>query len=230
MAHTLLVRVHTFYTHDWAAAQREVSIALSIRPNDWAALFAAGDVAMATGMLEEAERLFKKALLVDPLSADTHFEMSQVLMGMGKLAEAEAEARRGLLIIPTYSSGHAELGTILLAQHRFEESAREFDQETFQGWRLPGLSQAYHALGHASASRAALDQAIGSYASNQNQVFEIACAFAYLGQNDNAFKWLDNAIRLSDSYLVYFYVSWQLRSLTSDPRYKAFLHKMNLPG
>jgi adenylate cyclase len=227
VAHALLVHLHTLYTRDWAEATREADLALTLQPHGWATLFVVGELAMAMGRLNKAERMFKNALVFDPLNADTHFELSQVLMGMGRLAEAEKEARQGFVITPTYTFGHAELGTILLAERRFNEALLEFEQETFEGWRLTGLSQSYHALGSAAASKTSLDQAVRGYA--DNQAFEIACAFAYLGQPERAFEWLERAVGQRDPYLIYFPVSWQLRSLESDPRYKAFLRKMNLP-
>jgi len=45
----------------------------------------------------------------------------------------------------------------------------------------------------------------------------------------HAFEWPDRAYRQKDSGLQYVKGDWLLRSLERDPRYKAFLKRMNLP-
>jgi hypothetical protein len=58
---------------------------------------------------------------------------------------------------------------------------------------------------------------------------EIAEAHAFRGNKDRAFEWLERAYAKRDSDLYYVKGDPLLRNLESDPRYKAFLRKMNLP-
>jgi hypothetical protein len=57
----------------------------------------------------------------------------------------------------------------------------------------------------------------------------IAEAYAYGGQKNPAFTWLDRAFAQRDINLYYIKGDPLLKSLVSDARYKAFLRKMNLP-
>jgi hypothetical protein len=57
----------------------------------------------------------------------------------------------------------------------------------------------------------------------------IAAVHAYRTEFDQAFVWLDRAYRQKDSTLAYVKVDPYLDILKTDPRYKAFLRKMNLP-
>jgi hypothetical protein len=57
----------------------------------------------------------------------------------------------------------------------------------------------------------------------------IAELYAYRGQSDEAMSWLDRAYAQKDPELATIKGEWLLRSLESDPRYKALLRKMNLP-
>jgi hypothetical protein len=60
---------------------------------------------------------------------------------------------------------------------------------------------------------------------------DIAAVHAYRGENDQALAWLEKAVALRDLGLGHkFRDEPKLAPLRSDPRYKALLRKMNLPG
>ena len=59
--------------------------------------------------------------------------------------------------------------------------------------------------------------------------FQIAEVYAWWGNTDKAFGWLDRAYLQHDGGLTAVKVDPLLRSLRPDPRYKALLRKMNLP-
>jgi hypothetical protein len=59
---------------------------------------------------------------------------------------------------------------------------------------------------------------------------QIAYVHAYRGENEQAFDWLERAYRQKDTGLPYIKeYPLLLKRIEGDPRYKAFLHKMNLP-
>jgi tetratricopeptide (TPR) repeat protein len=227
LAHSLLVWVNTLYAWDWSAAQRESAMALDDGPRDWVALQSAGDLAMSLGQLDRAEQLLRAALVTDPLSADSVFDLSQVIQARGRLSEAEGEARRGLAIDPTFAYGHFMLGNVLLAQGQSEEALNAYEQEIPEGAKYPGLAKAYHAARRTAESKSALDKAIREYAGSQ--AFDIGVTYAYLGDSDKAFEWLDRGLRQKDIEFQYIRTFLELSPLRSDPRYKALLNKMNLP-
>jgi hypothetical protein len=59
---------------------------------------------------------------------------------------------------------------------------------------------------------------------------EIADAYAYRGELDQAFTWLERAYRQKDTVLYLIKSDPFFKKLDGDPRYKAFLRKMKLPG
>ncbi|MGO8924117.1 MAG: TPR end-of-group domain-containing protein [Xanthobacteraceae bacterium] len=59
----------------------------------------------------------------------------------------------------------------------------------------------------------------------------MATTYAYRREKDKAFEWLERAYVARDSGLVTFvFRDPLLTNLRDDPRYKAILKKMNLPG
>ena len=94
-------------------------------------------------------------------------------------------------------------------------------------WRLQGLALAYHALGRKKESDAALAELIEKY--HADWAFQIAEVYAFRGESDKAFEWLERAYAQRDGGLADLKGDPLLKSLERDPRY-AFLQKMRLPN
>jgi hypothetical protein len=58
---------------------------------------------------------------------------------------------------------------------------------------------------------------------------EIAEVYSFRNQSDEAFEWLDRAYTQRDDDLIVTKVDPFLKNLHNDPRYAAFLKKLNLP-
>jgi tetratricopeptide (TPR) repeat protein len=100
-------------------------------------------------------------------------------------------------------------------------------QEPGPYWRLSGLALAYHAAGKKKEADGALAEVIEKY---QNEAaFQIAEVYAYRGETDKAFEWLERAYKQRDGGLAEMKGDPLLRSLERDPRHQAFLKKMKLP-
>lgn len=61
--------------------------------------------------------------------------------------------------------------------------------------------------------------------------YEIAIIYAGLGENDHAFKWLDQAYLECSGWLIYLQVEPMLDPLRRDPRFTDLLRRvgLNLP-
>jgi hypothetical protein len=103
----------------------------------------------------------------------------------------------------------------------------EMEKETLTGGQLAGLAMAYYALGRKTESDAALARMIREL--GNSRAFQIAEACAFRGERDRAFHWLEHAYAQKESDLQYIKVDVPLKNLESDPRYGAFLRRMNLP-
>jgi tetratricopeptide (TPR) repeat protein len=225
VAHALLARVATLYSWDWNEARRESDAALALGPRNSFALYTAGDLAGVLGHFEQAEQLFRASLVSDPLNPETCFMLAMV-MPADQLDAAEAEVRRCLAIAPTYASGHELLAYILMSKGRLDEAIEECELENSNG-RTVCLALAYHMVGNATASDAALNQAIETR--SDKFAFGIAGVFAYRGQSEPAFEWLERAYRERDPAMPYIKGDPNFEKLRKDSRYLDILHKMNLP-
>jgi hypothetical protein len=59
--------------------------------------------------------------------------------------------------------------------------------------------------------------------------YNIAALYAELGQNDQAFRWLDTAYQERDRYLLFLKTDFLLDPLRSDPRFADLVRKVGLP-
>jgi hypothetical protein len=86
---------------------------------------------------------------------------------------------------------------------------------------------AYFALGRMAESDAALAQMTNH---STGHSFFIAQVYAFRGETDEALKWLERAYEQKDSGGLPLIKGDPLfKKIEDDPRYKAFLKKMNLP-
>jgi UDP-glucose 4-epimerase len=59
--------------------------------------------------------------------------------------------------------------------------------------------------------------------------FQVAEVYAYYGDNDHAFEWLNRAV-MSDPGIIWLRNDPLCKGLTHDPRYQAILKRVNLPA
>lgn len=100
------------------------------------------------------------------------------------------------------------------------------EQEPAGFLRDLGMTLAFHALGRSEDSDAALARLISN---SQGCAYQIAQAYAYRGEADRAFEWLDRAHRQRDGGLLLLKTDQLLEGLRSDARYARLLKTLGLP-
>jgi TolB-like protein/DNA-binding winged helix-turn-helix (wHTH) protein/Flp pilus assembly protein TadD len=226
-AHEVLSGVHLTYDWDWAAAERDAQEALRLKPRHPSTLACLAQVYLVLGRWDDGIRLNQAALAADPFDAGLHVQLSNFRSATGQYHEAEAELRRTLQISPTFGEGHYDLAATLLLQGKYEPALIEMQEEQTEWSRDVGLAMAYHALRRHAKSNAALAEVMKGGA--QGYAAEIAQAYAYRGDSDQAFAWLERAYRQKDTALYLLKSDPFFVKLAPDPRHGAFLRKMNLP-
>ena len=228
LAHSTLGAIYLAYDWDWAAAEREYHQTATIAPGSADVLNSTAWLSLVLGRWDDALRQIKAALAQDPLDPNSFEALTWVQMARGHLAEAEAAMRRGLEIRPTYTWGHFILGLVLLARGERDAALLEMQQETSDEARQAGLAMTYYSLGRKTASDASLASILKDQGAEN--AFEIANVYAFRGQSDEAMHWLERAYVQKDTNLFLVKSYLPLQGLAADPRFKAFLRKMKLPG
>ena len=222
--HMALALVQWGYDWDWSGTNLSMRRALELAPRNADVILAASRLAAGLGRADEAIGLCRRAIALDPFNVQGHRYLGLSLLYAGLLEEAEAALKYGLELDPLGGMTHAGLGQVYLAQRRFPDALAEFEKESHEGFRLLGLSMAYHALGQKTRSSAALEQ-LGDLSVH---AYLNAQANAYCGNVDLAFQWLERAYAQRNAGLSEMKLQPSLRTLHGDPRWRAFLTKMRL--
>jgi serine/threonine-protein kinase len=212
---------------DWAGAQADFEKAIALDPGDARCQQRYGELLATQGRLTEAIATTRKAIELDPLSHSAWQTLTTYLISSRDFAAAHEASRRALEISPQSDFSLNDLGTLQLLEGRAQEALETFHKIDNIGFRLSSVSMAEHTLGHARESQQALEQVIAKHATEA--AFQIAEIYAWRGEKDKAFEWLERAYRQRDGGLSDIKTDPPLASLRNDPRYNAFLRKMQLP-
>jgi serine/threonine-protein kinase len=142
-------------------------------------------------------------------------------------AAAGEALHRSLEIQPDSAHGLYHLARLQLLQGQATQALATFQKVDLEAYRLQGIAMAEYTLKVPQESQRALDQLIAKSA--QEAAYQIAEVFAWRGENDLAFAWLERAFQQRDGGLAYVKVAPMFERLRGDPRFKALIKKMNLP-
>lgn len=165
------------------------------------------------------------ALALDPFNAVAYQEIGDVLYQKRDYSAATTALRKSISIDPGINDSHHVIGLIELIQGRPKEALKEFVAEGGET-RNEGTALVSYGLGKRAESDAALARAINE--SGKTQPYAIARIYAYRGETNQAFDWLEKAYGVSDVDLSYALGDPYMAPLRDDPRWLALMRKMNL--
>jgi TolB-like protein/DNA-binding winged helix-turn-helix (wHTH) protein len=226
-AHAQMGRIKRQVDFDWAGGDASVQRAIALEPGDPDIVRLAAFSAAMLGRLDEGLRLNRRAVDLDPLNADSWEHLGETEFFMGQLDEAAADSKKALELNPDVWPGPVVLSQIYVMHGQPQDALPEIELVRYDPSRAFLYAIAYHALGWKKKSDAALSKLIAKY--HTGSAFQITEVYAFRNQPDEAFKWLDRAYAQRDGGLIGTKVDPLLKNLHSDPRYTAFLKKMNLP-
>jgi TolB-like protein/DNA-binding winged helix-turn-helix (wHTH) protein len=226
-AHIQMGRIKQQIDFDWAGADASIQRAIALEPGNPEFLRFAAHSAADLGRFDEALQLDRRAVDLDPLNADSWESLGETESSMGQLDQAAADVKKGLALSPDAWPGPILLSQIYVMQGRPQDALPEIELVRSDPMRAFLYPIVYHVLGRKKESDAALSELVTKY--HASGAYQIALVYAFRNQSDEAFEWLDRAYAQRDSGLSGTKVEPLLKNLHSDPRYAAFLKKLNLP-
>ena len=213
---------------EWEGARADFARGLSLNPND-AELhrrYALRGLA-SMGRLPEAVEEGRRATEIDPLSAWSWWTLGRLYAASGQLDAARAALEKSLHISPEQDFAATLLAEVELLDKRPAAALEVAEQAASEARKRYCKAMALHDLGRTAEAQRVLAEMISQYA--HNSAWQIAVVYAWFGEPDKAFEWLDRAYVQRDSGLPGLKYNPMLRGLRGDPRYAALLAKMNLP-
>jgi TolB-like protein/predicted Zn-dependent protease len=215
-----------FVKWDWQAALSDYEQAIALAPGNTNYLSGYAHVLSIIGRSSDALAAARKAAALDPLSAGSSFELGNLYLQLGQYVAARAVLENAIALNPDHLL-RRYLGYVDLLEGHPDKALALFRTLPAEWTRDFGIALAEHTLGNEDASRQALDALIRSNA--HEAPYQIAQVYAWRGDRDQAFEWLERAYRERDPGLPYLHMDQFSQSLHGDPRFTALLTKLKLP-
>jgi TolB-like protein/Tfp pilus assembly protein PilF len=212
---------------DWPGAQADLEKAIRLDAGDSTTERRYGGLLASLGRVPEAISAAKNAIDTDPLSNAAWGNLGVYYNSIGQYAAARKALDRALEINPDSVYARWNLGLTELLEGHAEQALSTFPESNATAFHQAGIAMAQHSLGHAAQSQEALDALVAKL--SQGWAYQIAEVYAWRGQRDQAFDWLQRAYTQHDGGLIQIKYDRLLTSLRSDARYAALLRQMNLP-
>ncbi len=208
---------------DWLGAAADFKQALALDPNNAELLSSYSQSLFFTGQQKEAIAMARKATLVDPLSLATWHNLGLLLFSSGQDSEARQAWQHALEINPGARWPNYLLGYLDLKERKTGDAVAHF-RVTDEAFKLTGTAMVEHTLGHTQKS----DEALGILKTKYmaGSAFQVAAIYAWRGEKEQAFGWLDRAYEQHDSGMPRLRYDPTLASLHDDPRFAALVKKM----
>jgi len=210
--------------NDLPAAARYFERALALDPTDLFVLGSSAVLLQALGRLPPAIAIEEYVVARDPVNPITLEILGIDYLHAGRYDEAIATFHTLLSLSPGYGGAHYDIGEALLLKGDAAGGLAQMRQETAENWRLVGLPLAYCALGRKADADAAFAVLIAKYAKDWS--YNIAYDYAYCGEADPAFAWLDKAVAYRDPGLAWIVMQNLFDKIRQDPRWLPFLRKL----
>ncbi|HET7064508.1 MAG TPA: tetratricopeptide repeat protein [Rudaea sp.] len=223
-AHARLGFIAMFGDNDLAGAAQHLQRALALDPTDPDVLRNCAALVGALGRLDEALALDEAVVRRDPVNVSALSNLGLHQRMAGRFDAAIRSVRTVLNLSPDGGGAHYDIANSLLLKGDAQGALAEIAHETSEMWKMVGLPMAYHALGRKADSDAAQAALIAKY--EKEAPYNIACVYAYRGDADQSFEWLDKAVRYDDPGLGELVTENLFGNIHADPRWVAFLRKL----
>jgi TolB-like protein/DNA-binding winged helix-turn-helix (wHTH) protein/Tfp pilus assembly protein PilF len=223
-AYLTLALVQMNQDWDWESASASIEKARLLAPGSVNVLRTQAYLDRNMGRVEEAIALYRQAIVLDPLTSDFHSILADQLYGLGRYEEAKAELARAQELNSQHSSLHLIRSQILLMEGHPQEAVTEIEKETSDWQKLSGQALAYFGAGRRHDSDNALGKLIATH--HNDCAYQIAQVYAYRGEADKAFEWLDRAYKQRDPGIREVTNDPLFKSVVQDPRYANLLSRM----
>jgi len=229
-AHALVADVLQRQWH-WAEAETEYQRALELNPNDPSTHLAFASWLVCQGRTEEALSWFQRARSLDPLGLAGE-NGAWILFLTRRYEEAIQELRSDLAVSPDDATALWFVGFTMIAKGQPEEAIRPLEKAVSLTNRGPGpigvLIRAYARAGRRSDALKLLAELKTRSQTGYVPAAAFVNAYLGLGDNEQAFTWLERAYQEQSNILLWLKVHPYFDPVRDDPRFKDLIRRVGL--
>jgi len=220
-----LGRLAADFEFDLPAAARYYQRALEITQGNLLVLNPVASTLTYIGRLDESRKVNEYRIARDPANPLAYNNLGNLLFVARQWNEAIVAWRTALRLSPQFAGVHGSIGTaMVLGKLDVAGAPAECAADSDESARLQCTAVALHALGRNGEADAVLKTLVDKYAGDQPEV--IGATYAFRGETDRAFEWLDKAAAMHDPNVSSALTDRLCDSLHGDPRWLPYLRKI----
>jgi TolB-like protein/tetratricopeptide (TPR) repeat protein len=214
---------------NFPSAFRYIRQALALSPNDPLVLPSAMYITWYLGgSPSNALSLADRVVQLDPLAASSYSRRANVLIDLRQYVEAIRSARKSLQLAPNREWPHQLIGDSLLLMNRPADASAEYGKVPPDDvYRLRGEAVISARSGDMQAVDRIVSQIRVAFA--DAATFQYAQIYAQAHDNDRAFAALEKGLEVKDPGITGVRTDPFMDPIRTDPRYTAFVNKLNFP-
>ena len=219
---------------DIVGYQENFNKVLELAPNNAEAISNAAIRALRTNKLEQARELLKKSRLLDPLNWQVNKYSGWIETYFGNYDEALSHfINQKENMIKEHVTDYS-IAYVYYYMGRYEKALEELEKEYFEYYRFMLKSVILYDMGNIEESDRYLERlknkdfSIEGWANYSDECvyYDIGTIYAYRGDKDNAFKYLNKGLKWIYDYPQIFFAHPHSKNLHDDPRWDKLLDKI----
>ncbi len=231
LPHATLAWIRFVNDLDFVGPDEEFRRALALSPgSSWIQSWYGSYLTFA-GRFDDAIRLKRQAVELDPLSVATSFSLGFDLVFARRYDESIAELRRTLDLSPTEFAAHLVMAADYALKGMQQTALAQCDSGIAiapQGVAAESCGWIYARAGRRQQALDVLRRMTSTSRGRRTDPIEIAKVYENLGDRDRAIAWLRRAARQRFPPLVFLKTDPILDPLRSDPRFQALLRELRI--
>ncbi len=231
--HVALALIKEQHDWDWIGAEREFREALKLNPNYATAHQWYGEFLVFMGRTEESVKALRRAKELDPLSPIINTQVGYPYYCARQYDEAIVEFKKALELEPTFAPALNYLARSYQAKGMDDEAMATFYKAVEHSGGSPvmraRLGWAYAKIGKTAEARRILRELEEEAKTRYVAPCLIAALYVGLGENEQAFVWLEKAFQERDVLLMTLNIESHLDPLRSDRRFQDLVRRVGLP-
>jgi TolB-like protein/tetratricopeptide (TPR) repeat protein len=224
----LALAVVSSTTFDYRQASDEYERALAIAPGNAELLRNSGVFEALMGHFDAGLTAARRAVVLDPLSRDSHFQLGRALYAARRYAEALTAFGDIISLDPGYKSTYGWRGLAYYALGDLQSARTSCEVQSDYWLSQWCLSLTYDRLGRHAEAEVALSKL--KAAMGDTAAYQYATIYAQWGDRAQALEWLETAWRLRDPGLNYLKTDSLMDPLRQEPRFQAIEREVKFPA
>jgi len=208
-------------------AENTMKKALQLDSNNSYINAVAASNAMFAGNFKLALEFRAKVSNIDPKYFQNYYGIGLINFLDNNIGAAYTAFKKYEKFNPNKDALNYMICSLLLQQGNIKKAIEYANKETDGFWKLYALNLAIFANGEIDKSNRLLNQFIERYQSSD--LANIARIYAFRGDTEKSFEWLNKAIDYPDSTLIFLLNFPDFRKMHQDTRWHQLIRKMNFP-